>query len=217
MVRIKHPHLGTNKHILLPTMFMVSWTQAVWKEGASAETSQLYTPAASNSRLVRATWVALLSLFCNKEPTPRFSQPCIGGCFFPDGFARVTTPPFHRVLFLAAFLKLGGTEVSFGKGYTGNSFGGCVYSWRGCSLQNKGFGRSKIVLQRALFFLCFPFFFFFFCNILKEIFYLFTWKYVVACEDFFWYIRLFKNIYRNSELFPNICRIDRLIIFVPKC
>lgn len=162
MVRIKHPHLGTNKHILLPTMFMVSWTQAVWKEGASAETSQLYTPAASNSRLVRATWVALLSLFCNKEPTPRFSQPCIGGCFFPDGFARVTTPPFHRVLFLAAFLKLGGTEVSFGKGYTGNSFGGCVYSWRGCSLQNKGFGRSKIVLQRALFFLCFPFFFFFF-------------------------------------------------------
>lgn len=155
------PHLGTNKHILLPTMFMVSWTQAVWKEGASAETSQLYTPAASNSRLVRATWVALLSLFCNKEPTPRFSQPCIGGCFFPDGFARVTTPPFHRVLFLAAFLKLGGTEVSFGKGYTGNSFGGCVYSWRGCFLQNKGFGRSKIVLQRALFFLCFPFFFFF--------------------------------------------------------
>lgn len=128
MVRIKHPHLGTNKHILLPTMFMVSWTQAVWKEGASAETSQLYTPAASNSRLVRTTWVALLSLFCNKEPTPRFSQPCIGGCFFPDGFARVTTPPFHRVLFLAAFLKLGGTEVSFGKGYTGNSFGGCVYS-----------------------------------------------------------------------------------------
>lgn len=161
MVRIKHPHLGTNKHILLPTMFMVSWTQAVWKEGASAETSQLYTPAASNSRLVRATWVALLSLFCNKEPTPRFSQPCIGGCFFPDGFARVTTPPFHRVLFLAAFLKLGGTEVSFGKGYTGNSFGGCVYSWRGCFLQNKGFGRSKIVLQCALFFLCFPFFFFF--------------------------------------------------------
>lgn len=125
---------GINKHILLPTMFMVSWTQAVWKEGASAETSQLYTPAASNSKLVRATWVALLSLFCNKKPTPRFSQPCIGGCFFPDGFARVTTPPFHRVLFLAAFLKLGGTEVSFGKGYTGNSFGGCVYSWRGCSL-----------------------------------------------------------------------------------
>lgn len=163
MVRIKHPPIsGLINTSLLPTMFMVSWTQAVWKEGASAETSQLYTPAASNSRLVRATWVALLSLFCNKEPTPRFSQPCIGGCFFPDGFARVTTPPFHRVLFLAAFLKLGGTEVSFGKGYTGNSFGGCVYSWRGCFLQNKGFGRSKIVLQRALFFLCFPFFFFFF-------------------------------------------------------
>lgn len=129
MVRIKHPPIsGLINTSLLPTMFMVSWTQAVWKEGASAETSQLYTPAASNSRLVRATWVALLSLFCNKEPTPRFSQPCIGGCFFPDGFARVTTPPFHRVLFLAAFLKLGGTEVSFGKGYTGNSFGGCVYS-----------------------------------------------------------------------------------------
>lgn len=41
-----------------------------------------------------------------------------------------TTPPFQpRVLFLAAFLKLGGTEVSFGKGYTGNSFGGgmCLF------------------------------------------------------------------------------------------
>lgn len=191
------PHLGTNKHILLPTMFMVSWTQAVWKEGASAETSQLYTPAASNSRLVRATWVALLSLFCNKEPTPRFSQPCIGGCFFPDGFARVTTPPFHRVLFLAAFLKLGGTEVSFGKGYTGNSFGGCVYSWRGCFLQNKGFGRSKIVLQRALFFLCFPFFFFFFAIFWKKYFIYLrgnTWSLVKIFFDILDFLKISTRI-----------------------
>lgn len=147
---------GTNKHILLPTMFMVSWTQAVWKEGASAETSQLYTPAASSSRLVRATWVALLSLFCNKDPTPRFSQPCIGGCFFPDGFARVTTPPFQpRVLFLAAFLKLGGTEVSFGKDIQGIVSEGDVFIFEGvvpCRIKDLTGRKLLRILQRALFF-----------------------------------------------------------------
>lgn len=37
---------------------------AVWKEGASADTSQLYTPASSNSNFVSTTCVALLSVFC---------------------------------------------------------------------------------------------------------------------------------------------------------
>jgi len=48
----------------LPTTSIAAETIAVWKEGASADTSQLYTPAASNSSFVSTTCVALLSVFC---------------------------------------------------------------------------------------------------------------------------------------------------------
>lgn len=53
------------EYLCLPTTFMVAEIMAVWKEGASADTSQLYKPAASSSRLVKATCVALLSDFCD--------------------------------------------------------------------------------------------------------------------------------------------------------
>lgn len=53
---------GQERH--LPTTFIAALTMAVWKEGASADTSQLYAPAASNSNFVSTTCVALLSVFC---------------------------------------------------------------------------------------------------------------------------------------------------------
>lgn len=52
------------RDIHLPTTSIAAETIAVWKEGASADTSQLYTPAASRSNFVSTTCVALLSVFC---------------------------------------------------------------------------------------------------------------------------------------------------------
>jgi len=51
----------------------------VWKEGASADTSQLYMPAASNSSFVSTTCVALLSVFCGTTVihySISWSSPC---------------------------------------------------------------------------------------------------------------------------------------------